>query len=174
MVKYIKAKCPNNHAFKVPWNKEFAGKTLQKKCPMCDEFIKLKVPHSLTEGYTVVPAKNEKDAHGAKLIIQDSEFNKEQSFSITGKNNIVGRKNSTKSPTIEIETTDMRLSRLHFIIRVYDGQEDNRFRYTLSSPYKTNDIFLNDTLLSNEEEVYLANNDIIKTGMSTFTFKTII
>lgn len=173
MSKYISAKCKNNHTFNVPWSREYAGRTIQKKCPKCNELIIAKIPKSLSNGYTVVPKKKDKKAYGAKLIIHESEYNQEQVFVISGKNNIVGRKNSTKKPNIEIDTIDMRLSRLHFIIRVYKDKEENSFRYTLLSPYKTNDILLNDNLLTLDDEIYLSDNDTIKTGMSTFTFKTL-
>ena len=172
---------------KIPDDKLRGKSTLSVRCAYCKQVNKLKISFpSLPEGEeekTAVLDSNESRSSKEPDINYQSDNGIPSGvlFSSDGKSktlevgsNILGRKGGA-GVSIAIEN-DQYVSRVHCKI---EGREENgKVTYTISDDGSanngkpsTNGTFVNEVRLSKYDVVYLSDNDQVRVGETTFTFR---
>ncbi|MDR2232319.1 MAG: FHA domain-containing protein [Tannerella sp.] len=168
----IPVKCPHCHVGlkvdeeKVPQGIDFF------KCPKCKcdipiSSLEIKDKHHTDEIRTVVfqPSNNE----GGRLTVLLDANTSEQIFPLTEGHFTVGRKATTPTADICIETNDKMMSRSHLLIVVkHDAQ--GGLIHCLSDNKSKNRTIYNGKYLEDGEEVVLQDNDEIKIGNTVLRF----
>lgn len=83
--------------------------------------------------------------------------------------NTVGRKASTSSATVQIDTTDRTMSRSHAVIEVRNA--GGQVLHILKNGANKNPSYLNGTILGPGDQLILNNGNRIKLGNTELTFK---
>jgi pSer/pThr/pTyr-binding forkhead associated (FHA) protein len=89
-----------------------------------------------------------------------------QSFELTSEYYTIGRKNSggpEYRSDVEVETADKKMSRKHAAIR-----KRGKTGFTLKDIGSKNGVFVNDTKLDADEEIYLGDGDTFRLGETVF------
>ena len=82
--------------------------------------------------------------------------------------NTIGRKATTSSATVQIQTTDRTMSRSHAIIEVYNQR--GQIVHLLKNGANKNPSYLNGALINQFDQLILNNGDRIKMGSTELTF----
>ncbi|MEE9439729.1 MAG: FHA domain-containing protein [Saprospiraceae bacterium] len=157
---------------KIEWDKNQINKVIQFKCKECKNIISTKFPiHPYFEDGTLVYfSMPKKKTTVAKLVVVANEHYEGGQFVLNNNLAVVGRMSNSKNPDVAIPTKDKKISRLHFIIRSYQKDDESTVRYTLEPRLGTNAVYLNNTIIKDNQELYLANKDRIKVGNTEIIF----
>lgn len=113
-----------------------------------------------TDVTTVGPAPNRKTG---KLVDAMGRC-----YQLKQGSNTIGRKATTSSATVQIQTTDRTMSRSHAIIEVYNQR--GQTVHLLKNGANKNPSYLNGALISQFDQLILNNGDRIKMGSTELTF----
>jgi len=140
-------------------------------CNTCGTEFKTKVP-LVMPSYTQIFESNGNTSAGAYLILEKDENSDGGKYPIKLDISQVGRQSIQKNVDIPFDTSDRRMSRLHFTI-VKESKGEGKYRFIISARPNTNGTFLNEKELQENEEIYLCDNDVIRAGQSKIIFKVI-
>lgn len=172
----IKIKCPNCGAVLTIKNMPgLESKTVP--CPVCkkaSKYTEFKVPKqnlssideddTTSAGYAT-QLKNIKQNCIGKL--QNTGTN--QHYTLTLGINTVGRKAQTSNATIQIDTDDRCMSRIHSIIEVCKLKNGEYIHY-FSNAQNKNATFVNSQLIENGDRIILHGGEIIKMANTSIKF----
>lgn len=116
-----------------------------------------------TDGETllgVVPIQKKK----ACLVLDGTEYTLKEGV------NIIGRKASTSTASLQIATNDKYMSRQHCIIKV-SALSDGTIKAVLSNYQNKNTTSVNGQEINSSDEIRLENGNRITMGHSTITFR---
>lgn len=148
--------------------KEDIGTKKQGKCPQCQSSMLIPIPTSLASKFVSDPTFVGGDG-GGKILYLESVANDNtpyQSFELSSDIYSVGRKNNggpATRPDIEINTTDMKISRKHVII-----QKKANGDFVLKDNGSKNGVCLNGVKLEGGDEMYLNDGDTFRLGDTSF------
>lgn len=111
--------------------------------------------------------------HPGWLIVHDERVNL-QSFDLNEGRNIVGRKASSATVDIAIETDDMTMSRRHCLIEVVLNERRGEYDFLISDLNALNGIILNSRIqrrLGENDVIYLNDGDTFQLGLTKIVFK---
>lgn len=165
--------CQCKHPNKIPWIDELAGKKRQVTCRKCKLRLKVEFPNSAPDNTTIIPNAKRNVSIGGYLELLENEFAKASNYPLKKRENKVGRFSNNGSADVPLLTTDKRISRHHFAIKIYDHGIGAK-KFTIRSLPNTNGTRLNNKLLTVDQEVYLKDGDKIKIGDSKIIFKAYI
>lgn len=165
----ICTKCKHKQLISV--NPAMYGKSVALRCKNCDNLFTISVPKE--EAFLKAKKKSVKpppiggtvistvkgDKKLLKLEVKESQFTVSQLFSVDQKVTIIGRKSPSSNADIQIETTDLHVSRTHLIIE----QKANK-NFTIADKSSGNGTSVNNTKLDKDEVLYLRDGDIIELG----------
>ena len=157
-------------AFKmaIPATQNDPGKKKQTKCPKCQKAFQFTVPASLASKFECDATKIGDGSGEFSLLLETvaNPYTEYQSFELTSEYYTIGRKNSggpEHRPDVEVATTDKMMSRKHAAIR-----KKGKTGFTIKDIGSKNGVFLNNTKLDVDEEVYLSDGDIFRLGDTQF------
>ena len=105
------------------------------------------------------------------LYMEKDDYNYEScELALNDKLMVVGRHSMKKNVDVSIPTEDNRLSRLHFVIRKYEDEED-RFRFSIAPRPNTNGTIVNGKKLQDDQEIFLSDGNVIQAGNTVLIFK---
>lgn len=171
-VKCIKCSFTNKLEFK----ERLVGKSVLFNCknPTCKEQIKFTFPEleSNTESYqTIITDYNLTAPSAAKIKWHNKEENQQLDFKLSEGVNILGRKSSSKFPTIAIPCNDMSMSRMHCVI--VQSSYDTATSFLLKEYDNKNKLILNGKALERGTEIYLEEGDKVTLGSTQIIFNKI-
>lgn len=150
----------------------------QITCPSCSSVLQVKfelqeepieahtyyapkVSNNIGATILAAPSKSHKSAF---LVYNDTEIPLESG------ENIIGRKGNTSNATVQIPTDDRFMSRQHCRINV-TSLSDGTLKVTLCDYQNKNMTSVNGMNISKGDEIRLSDDDKIKMGNTTITFK---
>ena len=142
------------------------SKNLPVRCKSCDKIFSVAVPREDVflkkkpppPGGTIIESIKKKETI-LKLEVKQNQFSEHQVFTINQKVTTVGRKDSNSNADIQIETTDLCISRVHLVI---EKKKDDGF--TIADKNSKNGTYVNDDKLKKEDTFYIKDGDIIGLG----------
>lgn len=164
----ISLTCPQCAAkLAVPITEDDLGKKKQGSCPKCHKKFLIPIPASLVSKFESDPTLGGNEAERSLLLeTVPNAMTTYQSFELTSEYYTIGRKNSggpEYRPDVEVETIDKKMSRKHAAIR-----KKGKTGFTLKDIGSKNGVFLNNTRLDADEEVYLSDGDTFRLGDTQF------
>lgn len=143
------------------------GKKKSCMCPNCQKKLTFLVSMKLASKFGSDPTLggNENDISLLLETVPDA-LTAYQSFELTSEYYTIGRKNSggpEHRSDVEVETTGKKMSRKHAAIR-----KKGKTGFTIKDIGSKNGVFLNNTKLDVDEEVYLTDGDIFRLGDTQF------
>lgn len=161
------------------------------RCPKCDEFITFDETN-YSEGQTLVfvcdncgkqftirilkknqknnpeSEKSEPASLGYVTVLQN-EFGAKQEFQLKLGDNVFGRRNKGTVINQPIETRDRSIDRIHCIINVAIGK-NNQIIYTLRDAPSLTGTFLMNEILGDKDRIRIEDGAIITIGAATMIF----
>ena len=142
------------------------------KCPKCKQGIPvstLLVADKAGDADldTVVLHPKQKQLGSLKVLANDDTS--EQVFPLTEGLSVIGRKSSTSSATIKIETSDRSMSRSHLCIEV-KNDEKGGYKHLLSDNRSKNNTLYNNSFLEEGEVIVLKDGDEFVIGKTVIQF----
>ena len=143
------------------------GKKKSVGCPKCQKKLSFTVSMKLASKVEIDPTVGGKENDISLLLetVPDA-MTSYQSFELTSDYYTIGRKNSggpEHRSDVEVETTGKKMSRKHAAIR-----KKGKTGFTIKDIGSKNGVFLNNTKLDVDEEVYLSDGDIFRLGDTQF------
>lgn len=163
----IPVTCPQcGSKFPVSITEDDLGKKKSGVCPKCQKKLNFTVSMKLAPKFgDPTLGGNENDISLVLETIPDA-LTAYQSFELTSEYYTIGRKNSggpEHRSDVEVETADKKMSRKHAAIR-----KKGKTGFTLKDIGSKNGVFVNDTKLDADEEIYLTDGDAIRLGDTQF------
>ena len=163
------------------------------RCPKCDEFITFDETN-YPEGQTLVfvcdncakqftirilkkSQKGNPELEKSQSIdlgyvtVLQNEFGAKQEFQLQLGDNVFGRRNKGTVINQPIETRDRSIDRIHCIIHVAIGK-NNQIIYTLRDAPSLTGTFLMNEILGDKDKIRIEDGAIITIGAATMIFHT--
>lgn len=147
-------------------------------CPKCSSVLRVKfLEQAEINNANTVIAGNKIDVGGSTVLANSRQSNCRPRLLCNGKEyalaegcNIIGRKASSSSATIQISTADMTMSRLH--VKIYVTTFPDGSNKVVISNYKNkNETIVEGQKIGHSEEIRLMDGYQIKAGETVLTFK---
>lgn len=160
----VKVKCSKCAAVSaIQIVEEDVGTKKRLVCSRCGHTFMVSIPASYATKFSKETfVGNKADDMSLLLEVMADGNNLAHTFELTAEYYTIGRKNNTgpaNRPDIEIVTADMSMSRKHAVIK-----KKGNVGFLLKDLASKNGVFLNDSKLDADEEVYLSDGDIIQLG----------
>lgn len=173
MIQKTRVKCPSCGVL-LDVRNSTGAKEKEVNCPNCKSriVVKFNIPNPLTSTPSNTPEQTEfhtsfisglTDGIMGKLLYNGQTYPLQMGL------NSVGRKASTSTANIQIDTTDRSMSRLHSIInvtRMFDGT----LRTTIKNADNKNTTYVGGQILYDGDTIVLNDGDVIKMGNVNITF----
>ena len=163
----IPVTCPQcGSKFPISITEDDLGKKKSGVCPKCQKKLNFTVSMKLASKFSdPTLGGNENDISLLLETVPDA-LTAYQTFELTSEYYTIGRKNSggpEYRSDVEVETADKKMSRKHAAIR-----KKGKTGFTLKDIGSKNGVFVNDTKLDADEEIYLTDGDTIRLGDTQF------
>lgn len=168
----IRVKCPVcSGILKVKYSSGLESKSL--KCPICGSVSKFANYQRLSQ---VMPQSDETDYRRGDERIADSpgiliDAVSGKKYQLAMGSNMVGRKATTSSAHIQIETDDLYMSRNHAEIQVKKS-DTGRYLYYFQNARNKNASYVNGQLVKDGDCLILEGGETIRMGHTEFRFET--
>jgi len=175
--------CKNSLPLKQEVLHKHKGKVVAFKCPRCSNNIRFRVeanpdspkkrPSELETVVSVSPRKSSDRDLKSYLKVLSNDQTREQIFQLTSGILAIGRlsnKENAPRPDIPIETSDMRMSKLHCTIVVEAHKNGTRDFILKNHQNSKNKTKKDDKVLEDYDGIYLKDGDFFEIGRTTILF----
>lgn len=169
----IRVKCPKCGAvLTLKGNNELAGKNI--KCAICSTISKFE----LFKVVNSVAAPSDEDATSLSPLLKDSSSAPKKlgviqyqgkEYKLAPGANIIGRKASSSSATVQIDTDDRTMSRCHITIEVTTTQSGD-YIYYLYTAKNMNATNINGQKIAEGDKIILSGSETIEMGLTKVKF----
>lgn len=168
-------------------------------CPHCEKFSRLQVPERLVgkkvnlkcgnpgcgkEFSHVFSLKEEEDettfltvkskpAVSNQLRITNEKGDLIKILNLNPINYLIGRDQNSGDDFKMINLENPYVSRRHCILKCIPGSTESEIEFTITDLGSTNKTYLNERVLSPDEEFYLRDGDIIKIGLIQLKYREV-
>lgn len=150
----------------------------QITCPSCSSALQVKfeLQEEPIEAHTYYAPKASNNSGATILATASNTHNSAYlvyngiEFPLESGENIIGRKGKTSNATVQIPTDDRFMSRQHCRVNV-TFLSDGTLKVTLRDYQNKNMTSVNGVTITQGDEIRLSNDDKIKMGNTTITFK---
>ncbi len=172
----IRIKCPKCGAvLTLKCNNELVGKNI--KCAICSTISKFE----LFKVVNSVAAANDEDATSIRPLLKDNNSTSpkklgviqylDKEYPLAQGANIIGRKASSSTATVQIDTDDRTMSRCHITIEVTTSKSSEHIYY-LYTAKNMNATKINGHKIAEGDKIILSGSEIIEMGLTKVKFIT--
>ena len=152
----VRIKCPGCQAVLEIKNSQGLPEK-QFNCPKCGKSLKVQFKKNVTDDTELTDLPKHQNFTSCMLLLGGREY--ELNIGM----NIVGRKATSSNADIQLDTTDLYMSRRHARINMR-RMGDMSIRVELSNSENKNATYVNGHILEQEDTIILHDNDVIKMG----------
>lgn len=158
---------------KITISDEILGLSIKVKCKHagCHNLIPFKVPTKLgrDDDQTVFSVAGERiDAVGFRIL--KNEYHAQSELTLVAGRHTLGRNSGSKKASIQINTADHSISRIHCELDIFRDQK-GQLCCTIKDAGSQAGVLLNDRKLHELDEYYLEDKDQIRMGQSIIEYQ---
>jgi len=149
---------------------QYAGKKIRFRCikQICNQYIN----HSFeAENDITIISNTIKSAGIGQITLLKDEINKPYTFLLKEGSQTIGRKSANGKASIQIESNDVTMSRLHCEITGIKRTKGEEITYILKDLDSKNKININGKVITADQEIHLQSGDHIQLGQSLLVFE---